>query len=92
MIGWSRHYFADEDASFHYEVDDEGRVCRQVDLRGTDLRPLTAVIAYEKRFGVLAEGAASEEEVRACPGVEEISAGEFERVWTTAREHLERVA
>ncbi|MFJ8958814.1 hypothetical protein ACIRG5_05445 [Lentzea sp. NPDC102401] len=59
-------------------------------LHARDTGGLEAVIAYEKGFGVLAEGAASGEEVRAWPGVEEISAGEFERVWTTAREHLER--
>ncbi|MEU3644332.1 hypothetical protein AB0E59_13220 [Lentzea sp. NPDC034063] len=106
MIGWYSYYFADEDVWFHYEVDDEGWVRRQVDLHGADLRPTTAaalaevlhardtggleaVIAYEKRFGVLAEGAVHDE-LRAAPGVEEISAGEFERLWAAAREHLER--
>lgn len=91
------HYEVDDEGWVCRQVDLRGTDLRPLTaatlaevLHARDTGGLEAVIAYEKRFGVLAEGLASEEEVRGCPGVEEISAGEFERLWTTAREHLER--
>jgi hypothetical protein len=104
VIGWFRHYFADDDIWLHYEVDDEGRACRQVDLAGPDLRPVTAasllevlhardgggaesVAAYEARFGVLSE-AGGLDLWRDQPGLEEITAAGFERIWVAARGEL----
>ncbi|MET9632965.1 hypothetical protein ABZX92_36460 [Lentzea sp. NPDC006480] len=103
MSRWFRYFFADDDVWLHYEVDDEGRVCRQVDLAGADLSPVTAaslaevlhardsggvetVIAYESRFGAMAEG---QHEWQGVPGLENITAAEFERIWAAAREVLE---
>jgi hypothetical protein len=104
VIGWFRFRDADEDVWFHYEVDDDGWVSRQVDLTGAegryvtaaslvevvrarDFGGLTAVRAYEARFGVLAEGGGNEA-LRDWPGVEEIGAEEFERLWVAARRAL----
>lgn len=104
MIGWFRHHDADDDVWFHYEVDDEGCVRRQVDLSGVDVEPVAApsldevmhardvggadaVIAYEKRFGVLAEGCAPDG-WRDQPDLEVITAEEFEQLWADARGHL----
>ncbi|HEX8864902.1 MAG TPA: hypothetical protein VF821_04540 [Lentzea sp.] len=103
MIGWFRQYWADDDLWLHYEVDDEGWVCRQVELSGVDLRPLVAasldevtqardtggvnaVIAYEERFGVLSE--AREDDWHGLDDIEEITAAEFEQIWTSARKTL----
>ncbi len=104
MIGWFRFHDVDEDVWCHCEVDDDGWVSRQVDLAGAegryvtaaslvevvrarDLGGLTAVRAYEARFGVLVEGDGNEA-LRDEPGVEEIGAGEFERLWVAARRAL----
>lgn len=105
MIGWFRQYFADEDIWFHYEVDHEGWVCRQADLRGADLRPVTAAsLAEVTRARELggADAVIAYETIfgilsEGCEpdgwhdqsDVEEISAEEFERVWAAAREVLE---
>lgn len=53
-----------------------------------DHRDLAAMVAYEREYGVLAEGSlAGWEDVE---GVTAIEAGEFERIWLAARRALER--
>jgi len=94
---------ADEDLWLYFEADDEGWAARQVEVREQDSRPvkaasleevlhlrdhddLAAMFRYERQFGVLAEGPMDgwQDQTEAA----EISAEEFERLWTEARRAL----
>ncbi|WP_370102502.1 hypothetical protein [Streptacidiphilus sp. MAP12-20] len=103
MTTWFRTYYEDEDLWLYFEADDGGWAARQVEVRGQDSRPATAaslaevlhlrdhadlaaMSRYERQFGVLAEGRM--EGWQDQPEAAEISAAEFERLWTEARRTL----
>jgi hypothetical protein len=103
MTTWFRTYYEGEDLWLHFEADDEGWAVRQVVLQGKDSRPvvaaslvevlhlrdhadLAAMSRYEKQYGVLAEGPM--EGWRGEPRAAEISAEEFERLWSESRRAL----
>ncbi|WP_406841837.1 hypothetical protein ACICHK_43355 (plasmid) [Streptomyces sp. AHU1] len=103
MTTWFRTYYEDEDLWLYFEADGEGRAARQVEVRRQESRPVTAasleevlhlrdhadlaaMFSYERQFGVLAEGPMDSWQDQ--PGAAEISAEEFERVWTEARQVL----
>ncbi|MFS4108200.1 hypothetical protein [Streptomyces sp. PD-S100-1] len=99
MRTWMRCYWDDEDVWFYFEVDAEGVVIRQVELRGPELTPIAAasleewqrahdasrVGAYEARFGATAEPPVGEWE-----GHDPVylTSAEFEAVWESARRRL----
>ncbi|WP_406727401.1 hypothetical protein WJ438_26105 [Streptomyces sp. GD-15H] len=104
MTTWFRVYCEDEDLWLYFEADDEGWAARQVEVRGADSRPVTAVSLeevlhlrddadltamsrYERQYGVLAEG--SLDGWQDQPQAAEISAEEFEHLWTEARRTLD---
>lgn len=102
---WIRYYWAVDDTMCFLEIGDDGWAVRQVELQGPDRRPVTAptldevqhirdyggladMLAYECQYGVLAEG-----DVRGwdeADQVVEISGGEFEQAWVTARGALDQ--
>ncbi|MFF0066526.1 hypothetical protein ACFYRC_34340 [Streptomyces sp. NPDC005279] len=107
MTRWIRTYYDEDDTWSYFELDDEKWAVRQMDLRGPDRHPvtaaslsevlanrnhggLTAVARYELRYGVLAEGSLDGWQEAQCAA--EISAGEFERLWTAARKYLDMAA
>ncbi|MFE5029249.1 hypothetical protein ACFRAO_39650 [Streptomyces sp. NPDC056656] len=107
MTRWIRTYYDEDDTWSYFELDDEEWAVRQVDLRGPgrhsvtgaslsevlatrDEAGLTAMARYELRYGVLAEGSLDGWQEAQCAA--EISAGEFERLWTAARKYLDVAA
>jgi hypothetical protein len=103
MTTWFRTYYEEEDLWLYFEADDEGWAARQVEVRGQDSRPVTAasleevlhlrdradvaaMFRHERRYGVLAEGPMHGWQDQ--PHAAEISAEEFERLWTGARRAL----
>lgn len=98
-----RLYCAEEDTWFHYELDDQERAVRQVDLRGPDRRPVTAaaldeVLRLHEHHG-LADlqhyerrfGILAKGSLKGRPDADqatEITRQEFEALWTKARRHL----
>ncbi|MFJ6651136.1 hypothetical protein ACIQPS_36650 [Streptomyces sp. NPDC091290] len=107
MTFWFRTYNGDEDLWLYVESDDEGWATRQVELQGKNLRAVTAaslkevlhvrdhadvaaIGRYERQFGILAEGPMDGWEDQ--PEAAEISAEEFERLWTEARQALGKSA
>jgi hypothetical protein len=103
MTTWFRTYYEDEDLWLYFEADDEGWAARQVEVRGQDSRPVTAasleevlhlrdhadlaaMFRYERQYGVLAEGPMDGWQDQ--PQAAEITAEEFERLWTEARRAL----
>ncbi|MFA1544620.1 HD domain-containing protein [Actinomadura monticuli] len=103
MARWIRLYDPEEDTWFHYELDDQDRAVRQIELQGPYQRPTTAAAldevlqlrdhhgpaelkAYERRFGVLAEG--SLQGWQDADHAAQITRHEFEALWAQARQHL----
>lgn len=103
MTIWFRTYYEDEDLWLYFEADDEGWAARQVEVRGRDSRAVTAASLeevlhlrdhadlaamgrYERQYGVLAEGLLDGWQDQ--PEAVEISAEEFERLWTETRRVL----
>ncbi|MFS8100182.1 hypothetical protein LFM09_23915 [Lentzea alba] len=91
------HYEVDDEGWVNRQVDLAGADLRPVTaasltevMRARDNGGADAVIAYESRFGVLAEGQGEWDDWRGLPGVEEITAEEFERIWAAARDELEK--
>ncbi|MFE7129534.1 hypothetical protein ACFVIM_01595 [Streptomyces sp. NPDC057638] len=96
MTTWMRCYWGEEDTWFYFEVGADGWVTRQVDLQGPGLTPVTAASLaewqraydtghadeYDSRFGIIAETPVSEWEDH---DPEQLTSGEFEEVWGTAR-------
>ncbi len=99
---WLRHYWDEEDVMQFFEIDDEGWVVRQVELRGGPQTPtvaasrtelpdanrdgLAVVQAYEAKYGVLAEQPMSKWDADFRNA--DIERVEFEAIWKMARAHL----
>lgn len=104
-VRWLKYYWDEEDVLFFFEADEDGWVLRQVELRGPDRTPavaaslaewpdvdrdgLTAVQAYEAKYGGLADQPIGEWDA-GSPNDEEIDRAEFEAEWHRARAHLDR--
>ncbi|MFM9705585.1 hypothetical protein [Streptomyces galilaeus] len=92
MTRWFRSHWAEEDTWFYFEVDADG----QVELQEPLEKPVAAASLAEweaaQQSGTLAEyevtfGATEEVAVHEWDGHEpqDLTAGEFEAVWLTAR-------
>jgi hypothetical protein len=102
-VRWIRHYRDEEDVTSCYEIDEAGRVLRQVELRGAHQTPtvaaalaevpdvdrdgLAAVRLYEAKYGVLAEQPIATWD--ADFRHVDVEGHEFEAIWERARGHLE---
>ncbi|MGF0177215.1 hypothetical protein ACQF36_44235 [Streptomyces sp. Marseille-Q5077] len=96
MTRWFRSHWAEEDIWFYFEVDADGWVTRQVELQGPLERPIAAasltewraaqqagtLADYEATFGATAEVPVHEWDI---PDPQDLTIGEFETVWRTAR-------
>ncbi|KAF5999715.1 hypothetical protein [Streptomyces sp. WAC00263] len=96
MTRWFRSYWAEEDTWFYFEVAADGGVTRQVELQGPLEKPIAAASLaeweaaqqagtlgdYEAEFGATAEVPVHEWDEHEP---QDLSAGEFETVWITAR-------
>lgn len=82
-----RCHWDEDDIWFYFEVDAAGRVTRQVELQGPERTPVTAACRDEDdgRFGMTAEPPVHEWEGH---DPRELTAGEFEKVWESARRRL----
>jgi hypothetical protein len=102
---WLRYHFDDDDTLTYYEFGGDGCALRQVDLQGSEQRPVTAatleevlhardhggfdaVVAYERKYGVITEG--NLDGWRDVDQVVEISSTEFEQAWRPARRALDQ--
>ncbi|MEU6512398.1 hypothetical protein [Streptomyces sp. NPDC046942] len=99
MTTWMRCYWDEEDTWFYFEVDSEGWVIRQVELKGPELSPIAAASLaewqrardvgrldeYDSRFGITAELPVSEWEGH---DPEQLTSDEFEEVWSRARQQI----
>ncbi|MFI9505461.1 hypothetical protein [Nocardia sp. NPDC052566] len=88
-----------------FEIGDDGWVCRQVDLQGPELRPVTAAALDEVMFARDNEGIAAVQAYERKYGVvtdgntadwdpgpdalTQVTAAEFERAWVHARRAIE---
>lgn len=102
-VRWLASYWEDEDVSFFFEIDEDGWVLRQVELRGPERTPtvaaalvewpdadrdgIDAVRTYQATYGALADQPISEWDV-GFPHVE-IDRHEFDEVWDRARAQLD---
>ncbi|MEV6020354.1 hypothetical protein [Streptomyces sp. NPDC051997] len=96
MTRWFRSYWAEEDTWFYCEVDTDGQVTRQAELRGPLEKPIAAasqieweaaqragtLTDYETTFGATAEVPVQEWEAHEP---QDLTAPQFETVWRTAR-------
>ncbi|MFE5923617.1 hypothetical protein [Streptomyces sp. NPDC056468] len=96
MTRWFRSNWAEENTWFYFEVDDDGWVTRQVELQGPLEKPIAAasltewttaqqagtLADYEATFGATAEVPVHEWDT---PDQQDLTIGEFETVWRTAR-------
>lgn len=94
-----RCYWDEEDTWFHFEVDAEGWVTRQVELQGSELAPIAAasldewqhaqqtdaLAEYERKFGGTAELPVPQWEGHEP---DQLTSQEFEEVWDTARQEI----
>jgi hypothetical protein len=94
-----RCYWDEEDIWFYFEVDAQGWVIRQVELKGLDSSPIAAASRmewqracdagrldeYDHRFGITAELPVSEWEGH---DRERLTSDEFEKVWGAARREI----
>jgi hypothetical protein len=101
-IAWIRSHWSEGDIIFVLEIDEDGWVVRQVELKGADRVPIAAaalaewpdahtegieaIRRYEAKYGRVADQPISEWEA-GFPR-EDIDASEFERVWLEARKAL----
>ncbi|MFJ3831062.1 hypothetical protein ACIPWI_24285 [Streptomyces sp. NPDC090046] len=99
MTTWMRCYWDEEDTWFCFEVDTEGWVIRQVELKGPELTPIAAASLaewqrasetgrldeYDSRFGITAELPVSDWEGH---DPQELTSDEFEEVWRAARRQI----
>ncbi|MET7474657.1 hypothetical protein ABZT17_09915 [Streptomyces sp. NPDC005648] len=96
MTRWFRSYGAEEDIWFYVEADADGWVTRQVELQGPFEKPIAAASLVEweaaRRAGTVADhettfGATAEVCVRErdAHDPQDLTGGEFETVWRTAR-------
>ncbi|CAM5693452.1 hypothetical protein ACWGKK_14590 [Streptomyces chartreusis] len=96
MTRWFRSYWAEEDTWFYVEADADGWVTRQVELQGALEKPVAAASSTEweaaQRAGTLADYEATFGATAEVPIHEwdphaplDLTAGEFETVWLTAR-------
>ncbi|MEV5738657.1 hypothetical protein AB0L30_01250 [Microbispora rosea] len=99
MTRWFRAYWDEEDVWFYFEVDADGWVTRQVELRGPDGMPVAAASPaeweqaqaagrlgrYEATYGLTAETPVQEWE-----GYEPhtLTSAEFDDTWNRARRRL----
>ncbi|WP_432197655.1 hypothetical protein [Streptomyces sp. bgisy027] len=104
MTTWFRTYYEDEDLWLYFEADDEGWAARQIEVRGKDLRPVTAasleeVLHLRDHADLAAMGRyerqygvlaeGSLEGWQEQPQAAEISAKEFDGLWAEARRALD---
>lgn len=96
MTRWFRAYWAEEDTWFYFEADTDGWITRQVELQGPLEKPLAAASLAEadaaERAGTLGEYEAAFGFTAKIPVHEwdehnrqDLTAAEFEAVWTPAR-------
>ncbi|WP_431981474.1 hypothetical protein [Streptomyces qinglanensis] len=92
-------YWDEEDVWFHFEVDMDGWVTRQIELPGPELTPVAAASRaewqqahaagrldeYDSRFGITAGLPVSEREGH---DPEQLTSGEFEEFWRAARRQI----
>lgn len=103
MAIWFRTCYEDEDLWLYFEVDDEGRVTRQVELRREDSKPVTAasleeVLQLRNNADLAAMGRCegqygvlaegTAEGWQGQPQACEIPAEDFEKRWVEARRVL----
>jgi hypothetical protein len=99
MTQWFRSYWDEEDVWFYFEVDDDGWVARQIELQGSDGRPIAAasltewqaavdsgdVGRYEAIYGRTADQPVQEWEGH---NPQPLTLADFEDAWTRARHSL----
>lgn len=99
MTDWFRAYWGEEDVWFYFEIDPDGWVMRQVELRGPNDTPIAAASLTEwqeaQRMGRLHEYEATYGVTAGIPIQEwegydpqPLASSEFESVWRRARYHL----
>ncbi|MFG1971548.1 hypothetical protein ACGFJC_19670 [Nonomuraea fuscirosea] len=100
MLRWFRAHWDEEDIWFYFEVDTEGWVIRQIELRGPEWVPIGAaslaewqkaqkagkLSRYEATYGMTAEAPVHEWEGY---DPQPLTLSDFESVWQQARRHLE---
>ncbi len=98
MKRWMKAYWVDEDVWYHFEVDDDATVLRQVEIRGAGGEVLAAssldetmaaqcegrLRAYEEQYGSIADQPAVGWDCKEMP----LTYEEFERTWRDARASL----
>jgi hypothetical protein len=99
MTRWIRSYWDEEDATYFWEVGDDGWITRHVEFTGNFPRPVAAsslhewmreleagrIQEYQARYGVLADQPITDWEFPH----DDIDHSEFERIWVAARTALE---
>ncbi|MET0135621.1 MAG: hypothetical protein ABW215_18735 [Kibdelosporangium sp.] len=95
-----RRYWDEEDIWYYFELDAEGWVTRHIEVQQPDGTPLVAaslrewfreleagrIGQYLTRYGHLAEKPIEDDEIE---DYEPVSEDDFERLWASARRHLE---
>ena len=100
MTQWLRCCWDEEDTWFYLEADDDGWISRQVEVHGTDRKPIAAASLtewrqaqhagqlreYEKRYGRTAD-----QPITTWDGwdPEDLTEAEFDRIWEEARRAIE---
>jgi hypothetical protein len=99
MTRWVRSHWDEEDVTFFWEVGDDGWVTRGVELVGPEQRAQSAaaldewmreleagrIQQYQARYGVLTDQPIEDWDFPH----KDLSLGEFEHVWRSARQALE---